>query len=245
MNAHKKNTVQKIASIAVLVAGLACCGVPSALAQGTDTGKPARVRAKLDGFDLTPKAGASAPRRPNQIGGASRGLGELTLYAPTMGKAYSLTPSFFWRSDDPQAEYTFRVSQPARGPVPLYETKVVGGHFAYPADAPALKPGETYVWTVQPSVDMLGGPVSASFVIVGGPERDAVTAALAKAGTDPAAAAKVYVDMRLWFDAQAAYSSLIERYPDRGDFRQERADLYDQVTATHPLADIDAAKAHK
>ncbi len=84
--------------------------------------------------------------------------------------------------------------------------------------------------------------------MVGGNDRAAIAAALAKAQTenDPAAAqAKVYVDMRLWFDALAAYTSLIERYPNRGDFHQARADLYDQVAATSALADADAAKAHK
>lgn len=236
---------QKIIFIAA-TAGL--LGIGSAWAQTSGTAaKPVRVRAKLDGFDLTPK-NAAPVRRPNQIGGVSRGLGTLVLYAPTMGKSYTLTPTFFWRSDDPKGEYTLRVSQPGMGADAVYEAKVVGDHFTYPADAPALKPGETYVWTVQPTVDMLGGPASASLVIVGGSERGAVDAALAKAQAQPdpaAAAAKVYTDMRLWFDAVAAYSSLIERFPARSEFYQARADLYDQLPATSALADADAAKAHK
>jgi len=240
-----KNT-QKMIFIAAAVGVL---GIGSAAAQtaGTATPRPVRVRAKLDGFDLTPK-NAAPPRRPNQIGGVSRGIGTLVLYAPTMGKSYTLTPTFSWRSDDPKGEYTLRISQPGMGADALYETKIVGDHFTYPADAPALKPGETYVWTVQPTVDMLGGPASASLVIVGGTERDAVDAALAraKAETDPAAAAaKVYTDMRLWFDAVSAYSSLIDRFPNRSEFYQARADLYDQLPATSALADADAAKVHK
>jgi hypothetical protein len=223
--------------------------LPYVLAQAPTTTppKPVRVRAKLDGFDLTPKSGEPA-RRPNQIGGVSRSIGANTLYAPTMGKAYTLTPTFAWRSDDAKAEFTFRVSQPAMGADAVYETKVVGDHFTYPPDAPALKPGETYVWTVQPTVDMLGGPVSASVAIVGGSEREAVDAALAKARaeSDPAAAAaKVYTDMRLWFDAVAAYSSLIERFPARNEFYQARADLYDSLPATSGLADEDVAKIHR
>jgi hypothetical protein len=223
--------------------------VPCAMAQtaptaGTATPRPVRVRAKLDGFDLTPKASAMPARRPNQIGGASRSIGDLALYAPTMGKSYTLTPTFFWRSDDAQGEYTFRISQPAMGRDALYEAKVVGDHFTYPADAPALKAGETYVWTVQPTVDMLGAPVSASVVIVGGAERDAVAAALAQA-KNSVAEAKVYTDMRLWFDAVATYSLLIEKFPARVEFYQARADLYDQLPATAKLADLDAAKAHK
>jgi hypothetical protein len=244
MITQKKNMLP-FALVAVLFAGTACIGAPSALAQnGSTAPRPVRVRAKLDGFDLTPK-GASA--RPNQIGGASRGAFGMDLYAPSMGKAYSLTPSFYWSSDDAQAEFTFKVSQPGMGGS-LYETKVVGNHFTYPANAPALQPGSTYVWTVAPTLDMMGGPKSASIVIVGGGERDAITAALAKAQAsgDPAAAtAKVYTDMRLWFDAIASYSNLIDRYPNRAEFYQGRADLYDQLPATAKLADIDAAKAHK
>jgi hypothetical protein len=241
----QKKTTLPFAFAAVLLAGTACFTQPSALAQnGTTTPRPARVRAKLDGFDLTPK---SAAARPNQIGGASRGAFGMDLYAPSMGKAYSLTPTFFWSSDDPQAEFAFKVSQPGMGGS-LYESKVVGNHFTYPANAPALQPGSTYVWTVAPTLDMMGGPKSASIVIVGGRERDDISAALAKAqtGSDPAAAtARVYTDMRVWFDAVAAYSSLIERFPARGDFYQGRADLYDQLPVTAKLADIDAAKAHK
>jgi hypothetical protein len=241
----QKRTTSSFAFVAVLFVGTACICLPSALAQnGTTTPRPARVRAKLDGFDLTPKSTAA---RPNQIGGASRGAFGMDLYAPSMGKAYSLTPTFYWSSDDAQAEFTFKVSQPGMGGS-LYETKVVGNHFTYPADAPALQPGSTYVWTVAPTLDMMGGPKSASIVIVGGSERDAIGAALAKAqaGSDPAAAtAKVYTDMRVWFDAIAAYSNLIDRFPNRAEFYQGRADLYDQLPVTAKLADIDASKAHK
>jgi hypothetical protein len=241
----QKKTTLRIAFVTVLFAGTACFSLTSASAQtGTTTPRPARVRAKLDGFDLTPK---SASSRPNQIGGASRGAFGLDLYAPSMGKSYSLTPTFYWSADDAQEEFTFKLSQPGMGGS-LYEAKVAGDHFIYPADAPALQPGSTYVWTVAPTLDMMGGPKSASIVIVGGTERDAVTAALAKAHAsgDPAAAtARVYTDMRLWFDAVAAYSSLIDRYPTRAEFYQGRADLYDQLPATQKLADIDAAKAQK
>ena len=101
---------------------------------------PARVRVKLEGFDIAPKSG----KAPNQIGGASRGIGGITLYAPRMGKAYSLTPTFYWSSDDPTLEYTFKISAMSAEQSPLYSTKVTGGQFTYPAAAPPLEPGETY-----------------------------------------------------------------------------------------------------
>jgi len=206
--------------------------------------KPTRVRAKLDGFDISPKSGKS----PNQISGVSRGLGGVTLLAPTMCKAYTLTPTFFWRPDDKQWEYIFRLTQASASQKPLYETRVMGGHFTYPDSAPALQPGATYKWSVQPTI---GGPASASFLILGGTDRDAVTAALVRAQTsaDPdAAQAKVFMDMRVWFDALAAYSNLIERYPARAEFYTARADLYDQLPETpetKALGDADAAKASR
>jgi hypothetical protein len=204
------------------------------------------VRAKLDGFDISAKSGKS----PNQIGGASRGVcGVITLHAPATGKAYTLTPTFFWAPDDRQSEYVFRLTQVSASQNRLYETKVMGGHYTYPASAPALQPGGTYKWSVKCAIDELMAPASASFLIVGAGDRDDVAAALARAQTsaDPAAAqAKVFMDMRVWFDALAAYCSLIDRYPAQAEFYRARADLYDQLPETpetKALADADAAKA--
>ena len=203
--------------------------------------KVARVRAKLDGFDIAPTSG----KAPNQIGGASRDLGVLTLYAPKLGKAYTLTPTFYWSGDD-RSEYTFKLAALSTQESALYVKKVTGGKFTYPADAPALKPSETYIWSVQPENDLMGGLASASLLIVGGANRTAVESSLAtaKASTaDPSAeAAKVYVDHRLWFDAIATYSSLIDRHPEMTEYYKARAAVYDQLPETRELADADAAK---
>ncbi len=204
--------------------------------------KIVRVRAKLDGFDIAPTSG----KAPNQVGGVSRDLGVLTLYAPKLGKAYTLTPTFYWNGDD-KAEYTFKLAALSTQESVLYVKKVTGGRFTYPADAPPLKPSETYVWSVQPENDMMGGLASASLLVVGGSNRTAIENALASAkvvpGEPSAAAAKVFVDNRLWFDAIAEYTNLIERHPERTQYYQERAALYDQLPETSELADADAAKA--
>jgi hypothetical protein len=221
--------------------------VPTAPPAKPAAEKPSRVHANLEGFDITPKSGKS----PNQIGGASRGVGGVTLLAPTMCKAYTLAPTFFWGPDDQQSEYIFRLTQASASQNPLFETKVVGGHFTYPSSAPALQPGATYVWSVQPTIDMMGGPASASFLILGGADRDAVAAALvhAQASADSAVAqAKVFMDMRLWFDALATYSNLIQQFPARAEFYKARADLYDQLPEspeTKVLRDADVAKASR
>lgn len=217
-----------------------------ALAQQAATpppAKPARVRAKLDGFDIAPTSG----KAPNQIGGASRDLGVLTLYAPKTGKAFTLTPTFCWSAEDDKTEYTFKLAALSTQESVLYVKKVMGGKFTYPADAPALKPSETYVWSVQPENDLMGGLASASLLIVGGSNRAAVETALnsvrVPAGEPSEAAAKIYVDNRLWFDAVAEYSSLIEKHPEMPQYYQGRAMVYDQLAETRALADADAAKA--
>ncbi len=129
----------------------------------------------------------------------------------------------------------------------VYTSKVTGGKFTYPADAPALKPSETYVWSVTPENDMMGGAASASVLIIGGKNRQAVDDALAAAkvtaGEPSEEAAKIYVQNRLWFDAVAEYSSLIERHPEITKYYQERSAVYDQLQETHDLADADAVKA--
>jgi hypothetical protein len=224
----------------------AALSLSSTMAQAQATTPPpakvARVRAKLDGFDIAPTSG----KAPNQIGGASRGLGELTLYAPKQGKAYSLTPTFYWNGDD-KSDYLFKLTPLSPQENVVYTAKVTGGKFTYPADAPALKPSETYVWSVTPENDMMGGAASASVLIVGGANRQTVEAALASAkapaGEPSEEAAKVYVQNRLWFDAVAEYSNLIERHPEVTKYYQERSAVYDQLQETHDLADADAAKA--
>lgn len=207
--------------------------------------KVVRVRAKLDGFNIAPTSG----KAPNQIGGASRDLGALTLYAPKTGKAYTLTPTFNWSAADDTTEYTFKLSALSTQESDLYVKKVLGGKFTYPADAPPLKPSETYVWSVQPENDLMGGLAQASVLVVGGTNRSTVESALAAAkvtsGEPSAAAAKIYVDNRLWFDAIAEYTALIEKHPEMTQFYKDRAAVYDQLPETQELADEDAAKAAK
>ncbi len=217
-------------------------GAQAPAPQAQQSTKPTRVRVKLEGFDIAPSSG----KAPNQIGGASRGIGGITLYAPRMGKAYTLTPTFYWSSDDSTLEYTFKISALSAEQSPLYTAKVTGGHFTYPADAPPLAPGESYVWSVQPMIDILGGPASATITIVGGSERAGLAAQLEMA-KDPAekpspTEARIMMDGRMWFDAYAAYTTLIERHP-KPEYYKQRAMLYDQLPDTYALADADMAKA--
>jgi hypothetical protein len=195
-----------------------------------NTQRPARVRAQMDGFDLSSQSG----KTPNPIGGGSP-----TLYAPQLAKAYSKQPTFYWNAGDDSQKVLFRLLSDKGATI--FESTLTGNHFTYPADAPALAPGSTYRWTVKPEKDVMGGaPVSADFVIVGGTERAALDAALAGV-TDPAAKAKLFVVHRIWYDALSTYTDAIQAHPDRKDLVRDRAALYDQLPATQPLADRDLA----
>src|SRR5271163_165105 len=116
--------------------------------------RPARV--KLDGFDLSQGAqsGAQAKHSANQIGGASRGIGAVKLFAPEKGLAYSLHPTFQW-SGTPDTKYKLEIENLADHT--NFEATVEGTSFTYPETAPALKPGSTYAWSMQPEIDIMGG----------------------------------------------------------------------------------------
>ncbi len=222
--------------VAGLFAGLGCLGTCAALAQNAPP--PQRVRAKLDGFDLSPKTG----RGPNQVGGASRDLGQPALYAPNLGKAYTLTPEFYWAATQPGDAVTFRLTG-AEGEK-LYETVVKADHLRYPADAPALKPGQTYRWTIVPENDVLGGaPAPVSFTVVGGAEREEIAEQL-KVATDASTIAIVFVNHRIWYDAVQSYSDALMHDPGNQNALAARADLYEQLAVTKPLAAADWRRVH-
>jgi hypothetical protein len=179
---------------------------------------PKRVHAKLDGFDVSPNAGKSG----TQIGGASRGLGPM-LYAPYAGKSYSTQPVFYWTSGD-TGKVTFRLL--TSDGTAVYETTTTDDHLKYPADAPALTPGTSYMWTIRPENDILGGaPKPVTIMILGGADRDAI--------------ATVFVNHHLWYDAIDSYSTILSEKPDDQNARQMRAQIYGGVSATKTLADAD------
>jgi hypothetical protein len=199
-----------------------------------------RVRANLDGFELSAK-----PPSGTQIGGASRGLGTVTtLLAPHKGKAFGLHPLFQWSNPNHNIKnYTFRLFGPD-GKSLLYEEKVSGASFKYPENAPPLQPGQNYFWTVQPSVSMFGeaAPVD-EIVIVGAPERDQIQSRLAATSPDSQDRTDVFVDARLWYDAIESCTTRLQIDPSDRYARQLRAELYDQLPQTKPAAIADFEKA--
>jgi len=198
--------------------------------------KPTRVRAKLDGFDLSPQSGKSA----NQIGGASRDLGSPRLYAPHAGKAFSVMPVFYWGTAEPGQKVTFRLT--ALNGQTMYEVTTTSDHVAYPSDAASLIVGHTYRWSIFPENDMLGGPpMPALITIVDGDDRAAIETEL---GKNPAAANSIFVNHRIWYDAVAGFTAALEQNPNDQDALKGRAAVYDQLPATQPLADADWSRIH-
>lgn len=198
---------------------------------------PARVRTRLDGFDLSAKSGKS----PNQVGGASRDIGSPKLFAPQLGKSFTTTPHFEWATAETDAKVTFKLSG-ADGQT-VYQTATTAGQLTYPADAPALTPGSTYQWTIVPENDILGGaPAPVAFMVVSGAERDQIANELKSA--NDRSKVDVFVKHRLWYDAIQGYSELIDRMPGDESARAGRAQLYDQLPVTASLADADWRMVH-
>src|SRR5271168_251465 len=126
------------ASILFSVAAMAhaqSAGSPPAAQPPAPPPQPARVRAKLDGFDL---ASSARHTGANQIGGASRGIGAVKLFAPDKGLAYSLYPTFQW-SGSPAAKYKLEIEDLAAHT--SFDVPVDGTSFTYPETAAPLKPG--------------------------------------------------------------------------------------------------------
>lgn len=195
----------------------------------------------VGGFDLAPGA-ASA----NQIGGASRGVsnsGPLVLYAPHKGQAFTLRPSFWW-SGNPHTTYKFHL-QDLQGSL-SWDRKVTGNSMTYPADAPPLKPGKTYLWRVESDSSLFGPPApSAVIVVLPASSRAQVRAEEAKIRGNSEQAgierATVFYSRRLWYDTLMAYNHLIAKYPNDARLKKMRASLYRQLPVTRKLAKADAA----
>jgi hypothetical protein len=107
-----------------------------------------------------------------------------------------------------------------------------------------LIPGSSYLWTIAPDNEMLGGPSPpAIFVIVGGAERARIEAELRSASSE-AAQAQVFVNHRVWYDTIERYSALLASRPDDVEARTMRAQVYDQLPATKNLAEADWRMVH-
>jgi hypothetical protein len=192
----------------------------------------------LTGFDLAPKNDTHT----TQIGGGTRSFGgETTLYAPSKAWLFDAHPTVSWTHTTKVARFivTFMDSSGAT----IYRKEVSSRTFRYPDDGPALQPGSTYLWTVQPSSSLMGPrsePVE--IVVVGEPQRSQIRNELSQCGQDELSQANVFVKHRIWYDAVEKLSHLIEQSPNR-DLYERRAEIYEQVSNTTALAADDRSTA--
>ncbi len=213
------------------------------------TSKPKRQRvvSSLAGFDLLE---ASKTQKQPMVVGATRGLPQAAALAPRLGKVYGLNPALVWSFAGKANKFVLILTDVAQNE--LFRREVTGTQFQYPAEAPSLEPGKTYFWTVQSPLGMLGETASApvGFVVVPGAQREEIEKALAQISTADAyehdlARARVFTDHRLWYDAIAAYSDLIARFPNRAKLFEQRGQIYSQLDVTQTLADRDLARSEK
>lgn len=221
---------------------------PSATASESNPTKHLQKRVHIDlkGFELD-KTGQQKPS--TQVGGGTRDIGGATvLLAPRLSRVYTAYPIFDWTHSAQAQNFEFRLFD-NKGSL-LYKSRVTGREFHYPADAPPLQPDTSYEWSVQPEVSLLGAASDkSSFVRISSSEIADVSAALDHVGDanemQLAQRAQIFTDYRLWFDALAAYSNLIKRYPYNASYHEKRGEIYDQLSVTGALAEEDFAMADK
>ncbi len=203
-----------------------------------------RVVTDLSGFDLL--APSKLKKQP-MVTGATRGFPEPEALAPRLGKVYDLRPVFQWSYPGKLRQFGFVLK--GDDGQELFRTEAEGNSYRYPETAPPLEPGKTYFWTVE-ATSMLGVQPSApvGFVVVSEEGRREIADGLGMTGSGDSyegalARAKFLTDHRLWYDALAAYTELIAKYPQKAELYEQRGTIYAQLPATQALSDQDFAKA--
>ena len=206
--------------------------------------KRQRVINDLSGFELLD---AAKLRDKPVVAGATRDLGSEppVILAPHLARLHGVSPVFAWRHAGER--FAFVLSDELGQDV--FAAEVTGHSYAWPAGAPRLVDGQTYLWSVRPA----GGPATAlasmaAVVVVTPAEREAVDKALAAVTiSDPYDAgltrARALMERRVWYDALGALADLIERSPDRPQAYELRALLFAQIPATQAEAEADFARA--
>jgi hypothetical protein len=209
--------------------------------------RPTRVHTDLSGFELSPKP--TTGNSSVQVGGGTRGgLPAPSLCAPRRGKSYATTPSFYWDTSD--ARNDFKLTVYDSDDKVVYDTTVYGSSFTYPPNAPSLKPGDIYSWTVQTDANIMAEPAQPVEFVLLSPEKrltidQKLKGVVGESLEDQIKRAEIFVNARLWYDSVAAYSALIDKYPDHAELYNRRGEIYDQIPATRNLAGNDFQRAEE
>jgi hypothetical protein len=208
--------------------------------------KRTRVVTNLSGFDLLEDKKLS---NATIVVAATRGKPQPVALGPRLGKLYGADPTFSWSYEGTAAKFVFVLSDDAQ--VEIFRDEVNGTQFRYPAAAPALQPGKIYFWTVTTPGSLLRSSSSApsGVSVVSAAQRKEIETKLAQSPGNSyeagMARAQVLTDYRLWYDVLAAFTELIELYPDRAELFEQRGTIYAQLPSTRPLAEADFSRAEK
>ncbi len=206
--------------------------------------KRRRVITNLAGFDLLE---AKTLSKETIMVGATRAMPQPVALAPRLGRLYGASPTFAWSYEGASTRFVFALTDDTQAQV--WHAEVSGTQYRYPAGAPALQPGRIYFWTVTVSIPVLGATASdpAGLTVVSAAQRQEIEQKLAQHPGDSyeagVARAQVFTDARLWYDALAAWTELIEHYPDRSELYKQRGTIYAQLAPTKALAESDFARA--
>jgi len=206
--------------------------------------KRQRVVSDLSGFELLD---AAELKDKPVVAGATRSLGgppPPVILAPHLAKLHGTSAVFAWRHE--AKRFAFVLSDDAGEEI--HAAEVDGQNYRWPAAAPRLDDGKTYLWSVKPAGPSAALASMAAVAVVTPAERVAIDEALAAAkSSDPyadgLARGQAFVEKRVWYDAIGIYSDLIARFPDRPEAYERRATLYAQIPATVEQADDDFARA--
>jgi hypothetical protein len=130
----------------------------------------------------------------------------------------------------------------------LYVADVTGyDHLTYPQDAPELRPGAAYSWTIHPRGSQAATP--ARMMVLSGTDREELRIALQRTSGDAmqqqVEQARIFVEHFAWYDSVEAYSELISSYSNQPALLEERAEVYSALPSTLELAKRDRAEAQK
>lgn len=221
---------------------------PKPPSKGASAEEPSKSQLKrmalpVGGWDLV--APSDLASQPSGIA-AARGIMELQLLAPQLGKMYGAKPLFAWSHEGQAQEFTFVLRDNHRAEV-LRQTVTEMQYRPWAVALPQLEPGKIYSWEVEFPGRLEASP-TARFKVVSSEERAAIEQALAGAASSDdyqagLARARVFTEHRLWYDAIGAYTDLIGRYPGRAEPYNERGRIYEQLEITKRLADRDFSRA--
>ena len=233
---------------AAIVAGAALTAAaaeppPTATARPEPT-RRRRVVSDLSGFELLDAA--QLKDRP-VVAGATRSLGGTRpplILAPHLAKLHGARPVFSWQHDAERFQFVLSDDSGEE----IHAAQVDGRHYQWPADAPRLADGKTYLWSVKPLGPSAALASMAAVVVVTPEERAMIDDALAAARaadhySEGLARAEVFVGRRVWYDAVAAFGDLIARFPGRAAAYEHRGMLYAQIAATRGAAEEDFTRA--